>query len=67
MSILDRSYMKTLSARDAKNKFGYLIDTARQEPVSIEKHGRSVVVVLSVEDYRRLTGNNPEKNSEAVK
>lgn len=46
--------MKTLSARDAKNRFGYLIDTARQEPVSVEKHGRPVVVVLSVEDYERL-------------
>ena len=47
--------MKTLSARDAKNRFGYLIDTARQEPVSVEKHGRPVVVVLSVEDYERLS------------
>lgn len=56
MSILDQSYMKTLSARDAKNRFGYLIDTARQEPVSVEKHGRPVVVVLSIEDYERLVG-----------
>lgn len=48
--------MKTLSARDAKNRFGYLIDTARQEPVSVEKHGRPVVVVLSIEDYERLVG-----------
>jgi prevent-host-death family protein len=47
--------MKTLSARDAKNRFGYLIDIARQEPVAVEKHGRPVVVVLSVEDYERLT------------
>ncbi|MDF3414853.1 type II toxin-antitoxin system Phd/YefM family antitoxin [Sulfitobacter sp. M57] len=46
--------MKTLSAREAKNRFGYLIDTARQEPVSIEKHGRPVVVVVSIEDYERL-------------
>lgn len=43
-----------MSARDAKNRFGFLIDTARQEPVSIEKHGRPVVIVLSVEDYERL-------------
>ena len=51
--------MKTLSARDAKNRFGYLIDTARQEPVSVEKHGRPVVVVLSIEDYERLTTATP--------
>lgn len=47
--------MKSLSARDAKNRFGYLIDTARQEPVLVEKHGRPVVVVISTEDYERLT------------
>jgi|TARA_R110000772_G_scaffold90990_11_gene187454 prevent-host-death family protein len=59
MSILDQYCMKTLSARDAKNRFGYLIDTARQEPVSVEKHGRPVVVVLSIEDYERLTNAAP--------
>ena len=47
--------MKTLSARDAKNGFGNLIDMARQQPVLIEKHGRPVVVVLAVEEYDRIT------------
>ena len=47
--------MKTLSAREAKNGFGSLIDTARHEPVLIEKHGRPVVVVLSVEEYEKIT------------
>jgi len=46
--------MKTMSARDAKNGFGRLIDTARAEPVTVEKHGRGVVVVMSVEEYERL-------------
>ena len=41
--------MKTMSARDAKHQFGRLIDTARAEPVVVEKHGRPVVVVLAVE------------------
>lgn len=50
--------MKTLSARDAKNGFGNLIDTARQQPVLIEKHGRPVVVVLAVEEYDRITESN---------
>lgn len=48
--------MKSMSAREAKNRFGFLIDCARQEPVSIQKHGRPVVIVLSVEDYERLAG-----------
>lgn len=47
--------MKTMSAREAKNSFGLMIDTARAEPVRIEKHGRGVVVVVSVEEYERLS------------
>lgn len=47
--------MKTMSAKEAKNAFGLLIDTARAEPVMIEKHGRGVVVVLAVEEYEKLT------------
>jgi prevent-host-death family protein len=43
-----------MSAKDAKNAFGLLLDTARAEPVTIEKHGRRVVVVLSVEQYQHL-------------
>lgn len=46
--------MKTMSARDAKNAFGMMIDAARAEPVAIEKHGRKVVVVVAVEEYDRL-------------
>lgn len=46
--------MKTMSAREAKNGFGMLIDTARAEPVLVEKHGRGVVIVISVEEYERL-------------
>ena len=47
--------MKTMSAREAKNGLGLMIDTARAETVLIEKHGRGVVVVVSVEEYERLS------------
>ena len=47
--------MRSMSAKDAKNGFGLLLDTARAEPVTIEKHGRPVVVVLSTEEYARLS------------
>jgi prevent-host-death family protein len=50
--------MKTMSAREAKNGFGLLIDTARAEPVLIEKHGRGVVMVIAVEEYERLTASS---------
>ena len=46
--------MQTLTATDAKYGFGRLIDLARAEPVTIAKHGRPVVVVMSVEEYERL-------------
>ena len=46
--------MKTLTAKDAKYGFGRLIDLARAEPVAIAKHGRPVVVVMSVEEHERL-------------
>jgi len=54
-------HMKNISAKDAKNQFGKMIDDARLEPVVIQKHGRPVAVVCSVEEYERLIaldGNN---------
>lgn len=48
--------MKRLSAAEAKNAFGHLIDLARHEPVLIEKHNRPVIVAISIEEYDRLTG-----------
>jgi prevent-host-death family protein len=45
--------VKSVSAREAKYNFGKLIDTARAEPVVIEKHGRAVVVVIAVEEFER--------------
>jgi len=61
--------MKTMSAREAKNGFGLMIDTARAEPVLIEKHRRGVVVVVSVEEYERLSsraeGTRKQKNEAA--
>lgn len=53
--------MHRMSARDAKNGFGRLIDLARAQPVAIEKYGRSVVVVVAVEEYERLSGKSGMK------
>jgi len=57
--------MKTMSAREAKNAFGLMIDTARAEPVLIEKHGRGVVMVISVEEYERLAVRS-ERSDKAI-
>jgi hypothetical protein len=39
-----------LARREAKYAFGLMIDVARAEPLLIEKHGRGVVMVISVEN-----------------
>ena len=46
--------MKRFAAKEAKNSFGHMLDSARREPVTIEKNGRPVAVVMSLEDYERL-------------
>ena len=46
--------MKAMTAKDAKNRFGELMDTVQREPVSIEKHGRPVAVVLSEVEYEKM-------------
>lgn len=58
--------MRTLSAKDAKYNFGRLIDTARAEPVTAEKHRRPVVVVLAVEEYARLKAIESRKAAKAA-
>ena len=44
--------MKTVTAKDAKNRFGRLIDDAQRQPVTVEKNGRPFVVVQSFEDFQ---------------
>ena len=46
--------MRNIAAREAKTRFGELLDTAQREPVAIEKHGRRVAVVLSAEAYDEI-------------
>lgn len=56
--------MRSMAARDAKNGFGHPIDLARARPVTIEKHGRPVVVVLSIEQFTRLSASTaPNRKS----
>ena len=43
--------VKTVPAREAKYRFGALLDTAQREPVRITKKNRPVAVVLSGDNY----------------
>ncbi len=46
--------MKSIAAKEAKNNFGELMDTAQREPVTIERRGRAVVVVISATEYEKI-------------
>ncbi len=41
----------TFTAKEAKNNFGRLLDEARHAPVAVERNGRRVAVVVSVERF----------------
>ena len=49
--------MKTSwTLQDAKNKFSEVVNRAlREGPQIVTRHGRPVVVIVSVEDYKKIT------------
>jgi prevent-host-death family protein len=52
--------MRYVSATDAKQRLAAILDAAQREPVTIKRQNREVAVVISPEDYRRLTSANVE-------
>lgn len=46
--------MRTIASGAAKNRFGELLDMAQREPVTIEKHGRPVAVMVSADEYEAI-------------
>ncbi len=65
-----------VTASEFQKSFGALSDKALREPVAITKQGRDHLVVLSAEEYARLTrrdrkvyaaGDLPDEWLEAVK
>lgn len=46
--------MRAFAALEAKNRFGELLDAAQREPVTIEKRGRPVAVMMSKAEYDEL-------------
>jgi len=46
----------TWQLQDAKSKFSQLVETAMlHKPQFVTKHGNNAVVVLSFEDYKKIT------------
>ena len=53
--------MKYVSATEAKQTFAAVIDKAQREPVIIRQQNRDVAVIMSMEDYQRITRINIEE------
>jgi antitoxin Phd len=47
--------MKQFSLTDLSNKSGEIVEAAHEGPVSITTQGRPKLVILTAEDYERLT------------
>lgn len=50
-----------MNSTEARENFGSLINKAQREPVQIERHGKPVAVVLSIEDFNLLSEAVAEK------
>lgn len=46
--------MKIITATELKTKTSEALETAQREPITIEKNGRPVAVILAQADYERL-------------
>ncbi len=58
--------MREIAAREAKNRFGHLLDASQRAPVLLTRKGRGVSVVMSVEQYERLRGAAWERLTAAM-
>jgi prevent-host-death family protein len=46
--------MQTLSANDAKTQFGDMLLKVQRAPIQINKNGKAVAVVISVDEYKSI-------------
>ena len=58
--------MKEIAARDAKNRFGYLLDVVQSAPVRVTRKGKAAGVMMSMQHYERLRGAAWERLTTAM-
>lgn len=46
--------MRTVTANQAKTRFGEFLDLAQREPVQVVRHGRVLGVLVSAQDYEAM-------------
>ena len=59
--------MKFVTATEAKNRLGAILDDAQREPVVIRRQERDVAVVLSMAQFERMRAGNVQAFLEARK
>ena len=59
--------MTTVTCTEIKNRFGQYLETALKEPVFIEKTGRAVAVLLSMEEFESLQTHEDKLWAEKAK
>ena len=47
--------MKTVKATEIKNNMGQYFQLAMAEPISVERNGHPIAILLSANEYERLT------------
>ena len=48
--------LRTITSHEAEAAFSKVIEAARREPVAVSENGKPSAVVLSFDDYQRITG-----------
>lgn len=59
--------VKKVTATEAKNRLGALIDDAQREPIVIQRQDRDVAVILSMAEFDRIRARNVAAFLEASK
>ena len=52
--------MRTISATEAKQSLGMVIDTVQREPIIIQRQNRDIAVLMSMYEYEKLKGAHRE-------
>ena len=50
------AFMKEITAKDGRNRFGELLDAVQSTPVRVTRKGYAVGVMMSMQHYERLLG-----------
>lgn len=53
--------MRYVTASEAKQNLGEILDSAQREPVTIRRQKRALAVVLSAQEYARVCAQNREE------